>query len=85
MKKFLNFLFSAGGGEVLEETFATEVWDFETGNCRTIEPNLSNNANSAEVWEGIAIYFVGPNFCDSPNFAGYGTSTMSTTTPLRLN
>ena len=77
-KKFKTFIYSDGRGEILEESFSTEVWDFETGRSRTIEPNLPNNANSAEVWEEIAIYFVGPSFCDPSLFVQ--ASTMPTST-----
>ena len=65
-------MLSDGRGKILEPTFSTEVWDFEIGRNRTIEPNLSNNANSRseEVWEEMALYFVGPKFtefCDLYN------------------
>ena len=49
------FFFNSNGTEVLE----TEVWDFETGNNWTTEPSLPGYA------DGIAIYFVDGNFCNS--------------------
>lgn len=50
---WLSFIFSA----------ETEVWNFETGQMKTIEPTLPND----EYVDGIALYFVDAGFCDKPN------------------
>ena len=41
----------------------TEVWDFETGNNWTFEPSLFPTG----LADGIALYFVDANFCNSSN------------------
>ena len=41
----------------------TEVWDFETGNNWTFEPSLLPTG----LADGIALYFVDANFCNSPD------------------
>ena len=56
----LRKVFFSNGTEVSEE-LATEVWDFETGNNWIFEPSLFPTA------DGIALYFVDANFCNSPN------------------
>ena len=56
------------------EDISTEVWDFETGISRTIEPTLPVSARAYTGSAiGISLYFVDNNFCRSSNSGGDST------------
>ena len=50
-------------GQNKDLNLATEVWDFGTGNNWIFEPSLFPNGHA----DGIALYFVDADFCNSPN------------------
>ena len=57
----MNFPFS--DGTEAWEGLATEVWNFETGNNKTIEPTLKSGYS-----DGIALFTVGPYLCYIPYY-----------------
>ena len=68
-----NNLFS--DGTEAWEGLATEVWDFEKGNNRTIAPTLKGGYSN-----GIALYTVGPFSCKIPDSDDEKTDTSDNST-----